>query len=143
VFILLIFRKGSVYIRGIHNVGIFAPEINTSMRSTKLMKIIKWVLILYFSGLIALIIYREVEVYKWNSQEYLDYDFNGRLERFNNDYKGYPVVQVKGTEYYLLYVWDKRVRLEKGDSLYKRQGIYRLEIYDSKGTLKFRSKENP
>ncbi len=109
----------------------------------KLMKFLKWGLIIYFSGLIALIIYRERELYKSNSQEYLDYDFNGRLERFNNDYKGYPVVQVNGTEYYFLYVWDKSVQLEQGDSLYKQQGIYRLEIFDSKGNLKFRSKENP
>jgi hypothetical protein len=121
----------------------FAFEISTSMPLKKLMKWIKWVLIIYFSGLIALIIYRERELYRWNSQEYLDYDFNGRLERFNNDYKGYPVVQVHGVEYYFLYVWDKRVKLEKGDSLYKVQGVYRLEIYDSKGKLKFRSKENP
>lgn len=113
------------------------------MPLAKIMKILKWVLIVYFSGLIALIIYREVEIYKWNSQEYLDYDFSGRLERFNNDYKGYPVIQVHGTEYYLLYVWDKKVKLEQGDSLYKKQGVYRLEIYDSKGKLKFRSKDHP
>jgi hypothetical protein len=123
--------------------GIFAFEISTSMPLKKLMKWVKWVLIIYFSGLIALIIYREWELYKWNSQEYLDYDFNGRLERFNNDYKGYPVVQVNGVEYYFLYVWDKRVELEEGDSLFKKQGVYRLEIYDSKGKLKFRSTENP
>jgi hypothetical protein len=46
-------------------------------------------------------------------------------------------------EYYFLYVWDKRVELEEGDSLFKKQGVYRLEIYDSKGKLKFRSTENP
>jgi hypothetical protein len=121
----------------------FAFEISTSMPLKKLMKWIKWVLIIYFSGLIALIIYREREIYRWNSQEYLDYDFSGKLERFNNDYKGYPVVQVKGTEYYLLYVWDKKVKLKVGDSLYKKQGVYRMEIFDSKGNLKFRSKEQP
>jgi hypothetical protein len=113
------------------------------MPLTKLMNWIKWILIIYFSGLIALIIYRERELYRSNSQEYLDYDINGTIERFNNDYKGYPVVQVKGTEYYFLYVWDKKVKLEDGDSVFKKQGVYRLVIYDSKGKLKFRSKENP